>query len=67
MGPGGPGMWWGIGIFGAIIWITLAIVCGLTTLQNGHTWLFWLGIIFPFLWLIGFFLAPTAKAIARGA
>ena len=43
------------------------IVLGVTTLRNGHTALFWFGIIFPVLWIIGFFMAPTAKAVARGA
>jgi hypothetical protein len=60
-------MWWGIGIFGWLIWLSLLIVLGVTTLRNGHTALFWFGIIFPVLWIIGFFMAPTAKAVARGA
>ena len=60
-------MWWGMGFVLGVIYLTLLIVLGLTTLRNGHTALFWIGIIFPVLWLIGAFLRPTEKAIARGA
>jgi hypothetical protein len=60
-------MWWGVGFFLALIYIALLVMLGLTTLRNGHTALFWIGFIFPVLWLIGFFMAPTEKAIARGA
>ncbi len=34
---------------------------GLTTLRNGHGWLFF-GIFFPILWIVGAFMAPTASA-----
>lgn len=60
-------MWWGMGFVLGVIYLTLLIVLGLTTLRNGHTALFWIGIIFPVLWLIGAFLRPTENAIARGA
>ena len=60
-------MWWGMGFVLGVIYLTLLIVLGLTTLRNGHTALFWIAIIFPVLWVIGAFLRPTEKAIARGA
>ena len=60
-------MWWGIGIIGAILWITLFALFAMGTLANGHTWLFWFGFIFPVLWIFGAFMEPTEKAIARGA
>jgi hypothetical protein len=52
-----------------ILWIllgTLYLVClvvlGLTTLRKGHAVLFWVGIFFPILWLIGAVIAPTPRA-----
>ena len=60
-------MWWGMGFVLAVIWITLLVVLGFSTLAKGHTALFWIGIIFPVLWLIGAILRPTEAAIARGA
>jgi uncharacterized membrane protein YhdT len=52
-----------------LIWILLGILyiaCwvsfGASTLRKGHYWLFWLGIIFPILWIVGTFLRPTPRA-----
>jgi hypothetical protein len=57
-----------------LLWITLVIlyftalfVLGLSTLRKGHTALFWFGILFPFLWVIGALMAPTPAAEARSA
>ena len=30
-------MWWGMGFVLAVIWLTLLIVLGVSTLRNGHT------------------------------
>ena len=56
------------------LWILLAIVyvaCwvyfGLATFRKGHYWMFWIGFIFPLLWIIGAFIAPTDRAAARVA
>jgi ABC-type multidrug transport system permease subunit len=56
------------------LWILLAIVyvgCwiyfGLATFRKGHYWLFWIGFILPFLWIIGAFIAPTERAVERAA
>ena len=54
------------------LWIALATLyliavftLGLTTLRKGHTVLFWTGIFFPLLWVVGAFMAPTDKAVAN--
>ena len=57
-----------------LLWIILATVylvavftLGLATLRKGHTVLFWVGIIFPLLWIVGALMQPTAKAVAADA
>ena len=54
-----------------LLWIVLAAVylvalfwLGLSTFRKGHFVLFWVGIIFPVLWIVGAFSAPT-DAVAR--
>ena len=56
------------------LWITVATLyliavftLGLTTLRKGHTVMFWFGIIFPVLWIVGALMAPTPKAVAANA
>ena len=53
-------MWWGIGL-GALLWIVLFIWLGLRTLRGGHGWLFFFGIFFPLLWIIGAFMRPPRQ------
>ena len=48
----------------AILYFTALVVLGLATLRKGHTALFWFGILFPFLWILGAFMAPTPAAEA---
>ena len=55
-----------------LLWILLALVyiaCwvyfGLSTFRKGHFWLFWIGFIFPLLWIIGAFMAPSERVAAR--
>jgi hypothetical protein len=60
-------MWWGMGFVLAVIWISLFVVLGVSTLRNGHTALFIIGIIFPLLWVFGAVLPPTQRALERGA
>jgi hypothetical protein len=57
-----------------LLWILLAsayliavFTLGLATLRKGHTVLFWVGIIFPFLWIAGALMEPTDKAVAAHA
>ena len=42
---------WIIG--GGIIYIVLLVTTGVLTLRHGHGWMFFFGIFFPVLWLIG--------------
>jgi hypothetical protein len=49
------------------LYLTALIALGLTTLRKGHIALFWFGIIFPILWIVGALMAPTPKAAAAGA
>jgi hypothetical protein len=51
----------------AVIYLMLFVTLALTTFRKGHYLLFWVGIIFPVLWIIGAIIAPTARANARHA
>jgi hypothetical protein len=51
-------LWFLVGVLYFVILLTL----GLTTLRKGHMFLFFVGIVFPFLWLIGALIAPTPRA-----
>jgi len=51
----------------AVLYLTALIVLGLATLRKGHTALFWFGIIFPILWIVGALMAPTAQVAAADA
>lgn len=51
----------------AVVYITLFLTLALTTLRKGHYFLFWVGIIFPLLWIIGAVIGPTGRAEARAA
>ncbi len=44
--------------FGAIYFVLL-VTLGTMTFRKRHYFLFWIGIIVPFLWLIGAFIAPA--------
>ena len=48
------------------VYITLFVTLALATLRKGHYFLFWVGIIFPVLWIIGALMGPTPSAQARG-
>jgi hypothetical protein len=51
----------------AVLYLAALLVLGLTTLRKGHTALFWIGIIFPVLWIVGALMAPTSKVAAAEA
>lgn len=57
-------MWWGIGIVGFFLYVTLLFVLGLKTLRNGHGWMFFFGIFLPFLWLLGAMMRPAGAQAA---
>jgi hypothetical protein len=41
------------------------IVLGLAAFRKGHYLMFWFGIIFPVLWIIGALMAPTVRPRSR--
>ena len=47
-----------------VLYLTALVSLGLATLRKGHTVLFWVGIFFPVLWIIGALMQPTTKAVA---
>jgi len=53
-----------IGIGAAILYLIVAFTLGLMTLRNGHGWMFFFGIFFPVLWIIGAFMRPPDTAAA---
>jgi len=56
-------VWILLGVLYIALWVTL----GLATLRKGHTVLFWVGIIFPVLWIVGAIMQPTAEVSAAQA
>ena len=58
-------MWWAIGI-GGIVYVILVFTLGLTTLRNGHGWMFFFGIFLPLFWIIGAFMRPSEAAVRDG-
>ena len=51
-------MWLWIGIGGALLYTVLLLTIGLVTLRKGHGWMFFFGIFFPLLWVIGAMMEP---------
>jgi hypothetical protein len=51
----------------AVLYITLWVTLGMTTLRKGHHVLFWVGIIFPVLWIVGAIMQPTPQVEAAQA
>lgn len=45
-----------------VIYFVVLVTLGVSTLRKGHFVLFCVGIVFPFLWVIGAFIAPTPRA-----
>lgn len=48
------------------LYLTALVVLGLSTLRKGHTVLFWLGILFPVLWIVGALMRPTSAITRMG-
>jgi hypothetical protein len=51
----------------ATLYLVLLWTLGITTFRKGHHVLFFIGIIFPVLWIIGALMAPTSEAGAAEA
>ena len=54
-------MWWGIGIFGTLIYLVILFTAGLMTWRNRQWVMFVLGIFLPIFWVIGAFMAPKGR------
>ena len=50
-----------------IVYLTALVVLGMSTLRKGHTILFWFGILFPLLWIVGALMQPTAAVAGAEA
>ena len=46
------------------VYIAMLAILGMQTLNKGHTVLFWVGIFFPFLWIIGALMSPAPGSVA---
>ena len=53
-------------LLAAVLYVVLFVTLALTTFRKGHFILFWVGIIFPVLWIVGAIMAPSARVGARG-
>ncbi len=54
-------VWILLGILYVVAWVVL----GMTTFRKGHYVMFWVGFLFPILWIVGALIGPTANAAAR--
>jgi hypothetical protein len=48
--------------FLAVLYLVALISLGLTTYRKGHHVLFWVGIVFPILWIVGALMSPKPRA-----
>ena len=49
------------------LYVVLFVMLGLATFRKGHYVLFFVGIIFPLLWIIGAMIGPTEAAETAAA
>jgi hypothetical protein len=50
-----------------VVYITLFVALGMTTLRKGHYFLFFVGIVFPLLWIFGAMMGPTEQVATAQA
>jgi hypothetical protein len=50
-----------------VLYFTLFVMLGLATLRKGHYALFFFGIFFPLLWILGALLGPTDRVATTEA
>ena len=48
------------GVLGAVLYLVLLLAVGLTCIRKGHWILFLLGILLPFLWVVGAVMPPAS-------
>jgi hypothetical protein len=53
-------------LLAAVLYVALFVTLAVTTFRKGHFVLFWVGIIFPVLWIVGALMAPSARVETRG-
>jgi hypothetical protein len=51
----------------ATLYLVLLWTLGITTFRRGHYVLFFMGIVFPILWIVGAVIAPTSEVGAAEA
>jgi hypothetical protein len=51
----------------ATLYLVLLWTLGITTFRRGHYVLFFMGIVFPVLWIVGAVIAPTSEVGAAEA
>jgi hypothetical protein len=51
----------------ATLYLVLLWTLGITTFRRGHYVLFFIGIVFPVLWIVGAVIAPTSEVGAAEA
>ncbi len=49
-----------------VLYLTAFIALGLATLRKGHFWLFFLGVFFPVLWIVGALISSPPRQRWRG-
>ena len=49
------------------LYLTLFVVLGVATLRKGHSMLFFFGIFFPVLWIVGALMGPTERVSTADA
>jgi hypothetical protein len=57
-------MWRGIGFGGFVLYLLLLFFVGIRALSNGHGWMFFFGIFFTILWVMGAFMQPASPQAA---
>lgn len=55
-------LWILLGIVYVVCWVSL----GLATFRKGHYVMFWVGFVFPILWIVGALIGPRTSSAARG-
>lgn len=58
-------LWILSGVLLGALYLTTHIVLGLTTLGKGHTVLFFVGFVFPLLWIVGAIMGPKRMSAAQ--
>ncbi len=56
-------LWILLGILYVVCWVSL----GLATFRKGHHVMFWVGFVFPILWIVGALMGPTPSSRATSA